>query len=703
MKRSLTLIGSIVAIISLVLLSFWFYKRGYQIEGPTRIIQAAQNTLYVLVDDAIVKLSPDGDVLKKLTMHDMGVDEPVADFFVDQNDDILVGLRRSQIIKIFSPEGGLKRVHSRLPSSLVNGDRNFKFTKDPATGILYVADSVHHRIQIYGADEKEIRTLQAPMGKIQELPKRNPADDEEGEGFAYDNDDPNKPFLFPNVLAVDGDRLFATDTDNWRIVIFQLDGTFDRQLPLVKSGDNDFYPFPVRFSRRGNTLFVIKRGTGFVGGEVVAVDLVTGEKKPVQINEKLDPQDVLARPDDVLISDRETMSILRISADGQVLGNFGKNSFNDILAKSRLKQRIYLWLSKGSLWSILVIFILLTVLAVKNFVNHKRAGAAEETKPVPYLQQALGPVGSHRRKALLVMLPGIGQLAAGRIAQAIIFPLPLAVFLFVFVYCVTEMFRGSISAFPLAMTSGLISAGLWAAIVINGIRLNEPETAEPRHISIKGIIGTAVTPILTVVLGALFQHIWDDFVNRRNPEISIAIQGVFRNVMTFLGLASSHTVVFAAMTPVNMFFAWGGAIAGLFATTAWSYRLGKAKIVWASFVGLLSGILTWSATATFIGTMVGGSFYTPLAQGALVGFAVYSYFNRQGMSAWIIPVAMAGAWIGDMFAIFAPGLWFVFGLDTGEYTRIVSVVSVAYFIHIAIVITMKVINHRRTGQYQGKA
>lgn len=696
MKRNFTLISSILAMISLVFLSFWFYQRAYEIEGPTRIISGPQNSIYVLIDDVILKLSQDGEVLKTFNLSStLGIDEPAADFFVEPNEDILVGLRQSQIIKLFSPEGDLKRVHSRLPSPAVNGDRNFKFTKDSATGMLYVADSVHHRIQLYGADEKEIRTLQTPMGKIKEMPNNNSvAEGEEGEGFVYENDDPNKPFLFPNVLAVDGDRLYATDTDNWRIVIFHLDGTYDRLIRLVKMGDRDFLPFPVRFSRSGNTLFVIKRGTGFVGGEVITVDLATGEKKTVPINEKLDPQDVLARHDDVLVSDRETMSIFRISPDGQILGTFGKSSLSDILAKSRLKQRIYQWLSKGSLWSILAIFILLTFLAVKDFITHKRIGPDSEAKPVAYLQQALGPVGSRRRKMLLVMLPGIGQLAAGRVVQAVIFPLPLAVFLFVFLYSMAELLQGKIYTFPMVMTSGLIVAGLWAAIVKNGIRLNEPSVAPPRSFNIKDAAKTVATPVLTVVLGVLCQHLWDELVNRQNPEVSIAIQEFFREIMIKLGLESSHTVVFAAMTPVNMFFAWGGAVAGLFATTAWRFRLGKARIVWAALVGYFFGMLSWSITATFVGTMLGGGFFMPLAQGALVSFAVYSFFNRQGMSPLIIPAAMAGAWIGDMVVIFAPGLWFIVRMSTGEYTRIMSVVCVAYFIHLAILMTMNAVNRK---------
>ncbi len=697
MKRSFTLIGSILGIISLVFLSFWFYQRAYAIEGPIRIISGPQNTVYVLVDDAIVKLSQDGEVLKIFNLSgSLNIDEPVADFFVEPNGDILVGLKQSQIIKLFSTEGGLKRLHSRVPSPAVNGDRNFKFTKDPATGILYVADSVHHRIQIYGADEKEIRTLHTPRGIIQDMPQTNLINEEgEGEGFVYENDDPNKPFLFPNVLAVDDDRLYATDTDNWRIVIFHLDGTFDRLIRLVKMGDHDFLPFPVRFSRTGNAVFVIMRSTGFVRGEVITVDLTTGEKKPVKIKEKIDPQDVLARQGDVLISDREAMCIFRITSTGEFLGTFGKSAFNDLLSMLRLKQRIYLWLSKGSLWGILVIFLILTFLAVKDFITNKRISPDKESKPVAYFQHALGPVGSRRRRVMLVLLPGIGQLAAGRVAQAIIFPMPLAVFLFLFLYSIVELFQGKIYIFPLVMTSGLIATGLWSAIAINGIKLSDPGIERPMRFSIKDAAKTAVTPIPTVVLGILFQHLWEEFVNRRNPEVSIAIQSIFRELMVNLGLESSDTVVFSAMTPVNMFFAWGGAVAGLFAITAWRYRLGKAKIVWSSLVGFFSGMISWLVAATFAGTMLGGGYFMPLAQGMLVSFAVYSFFHRQGMSPFIILTAMIGAWIGNLVVLFAPGLWFIVGLNPGEYTRMISVIGDAYFIHLAIVVTMITINRKR--------
>lgn len=437
---------------------------------------------------------------------------------------------------------------------------------------------------------------------------------------------------------------------------------------------------------------VVKRGIGFVGGEVITVDLNTGEKKQVKIGARLDPQDVLARHDDVLISDRETMSIFRISPDGELLGTFGKGSFNDILSMSRLKQRLYLWLSKGSLWGILVIFVILMFLAVKDFITHKRLGPDSETQPIAYFQRALGPVGSRRRNALLTLLPGIGQLAAGKVAQAVIFPIPLAFFLFIFIYAVTELFRGKVYVFPLAMTTGLIAAGLWAAIVISGKRLNE-QTAHPSRFSMRDVITMATTPLVTVAVGIVCQHVWEEFVNHRHPEVSIAIQEIFRKIIIHTRSGSSHTVVFAAMTPVNMFFAWGGAVAGLFTTIAWKLKLNTINKIGTFVFGFCVGMLSWSITATFVGTMLGGGFFMPLAQGVLVGLAVYSFFRRQRLSLWVIPAAVVGAWVGDIAVMFIPySMGFYLRLNPGEIIRIAEVVGPAYFIHLAILFTTRAVN-----------
>ena len=105
-------------------------------------------------------------------------------------------------------------------------------------------------------------------------------------------------------------------------------------------------------------------------------------------------------------------------------------------------------------------------------------------------------------------------------------------------------------------------------------------------------------------------------------------------------------------------------------------------------------MLSWSITAIFIGNMLGGGYFTPLAQGVLVSFAVYLFFHRRGMSSLIVPAAMASAWIGNLVVLFAPRPWFIVRLSLGGYARMISVIAVAYFTHLAILMTMNAINRK---------
>lgn len=372
------LICIILAIISLLLLSLWSYNISVKIEGQNRIFRGPHDSIYALIDDTIVQVSNQGDVVKILRLSSMGINEPVADLFVEPNGDLLVGLRNSQIIKIFSPQGDIKHIYSRAPSPFVNKDRVFKFTKDTATGILYFADTDHHQIQIYGADESELRTLQSPSGAIHYVPKVNTRDmqgnaDGKRYGLSDDKNDPDKSFKYPNELLIYGDKLYAADTDNWRIVVLGLDGTFVKLIPVAKDEESDLLPFPIQLALIENALFVIKRGFNFVGGEVVRIDLTTGLKKYIDIANVTDPKEILARDNDVLIMDDKTLRIFRVTSNGELLGTFGNNSLADIFDRAQTKQKVCMWLSMGSLGAILALVIVLIFLAIKDTLTLKRS------------------------------------------------------------------------------------------------------------------------------------------------------------------------------------------------------------------------------------------------------------------------------------------------------------------------------------------
>ena len=98
-------------------------------------------------------------------------------------------------------------------------------------------------------------------------------------------------------------------------------------------------------------------------------------------------------------------------------------------------------------------------------------------------------------------------------------------------------------------------------------------------------------------------------------------------------------------------------------------------------------MLSWSVSATFIGNLLGGAFFEPISQGALIGIVVYFYFRHYQFSLWVISASIIGAWVGDIAVMFTSySLEFLLRLNPGEFTRTVTVIGPAYFIHLAILI-----------------
>jgi hypothetical protein len=97
---------------------------------------------------------------------------------------------------------------------------------------------------------------------------------------------------------------------------------------------------------------------------------------------------------------------------------------------------------------------------------------------------------------------------------------------------------------------------------------------------------------------------------------------------------------------------------------------------------------------------------TPI-QGVLLSLFTYLYFRRKGMPVLIMPVAVAGAWIGYFLKFFlgvlaspigkilsegdAGGLW------TGAIARLELILMPAFFIHLAIWMTWNIASDRPAG------
>jgi hypothetical protein len=690
-KRTILLL--IILLLAVLLkLSFWADQRSFETQGVTRMIVDQNGTLYLLTSEEILRVSADGDILANWTLAGMGITEPVADLAHGLEGQLLVGLTESQEIRRYTVDGKFAGTVPRPPSPErvgVPGQylRNFKFTRDERTGTLYVADSNHHRIQIYPSGGTDARVLTSPSAAAPAVTSEGT--EEESDAELPPSMDPHRHFRYPNALAIDGDRLYATDTDNHRIIVFGLDGSLVRIIPTVQDPRTP-YIFPVHFFRMGDRLFIINRGPMFVGGEVVVLDLASSASSllyPRGI--AIDPLDILALGEDILIADGETRNILRYSSGGYYLGFFGRPSLQEILRSRAMTSRNYLFLRVLSLGGMVLVLIALLFLKQREREEREVQGLPDVHKPLPALQEFLGPAGSIRRTALLWLLPGLGHIAAGRLLRAIIILPPLGFLVLLFLVAAVTLYGQGVIYLSVMMLLGIVTGAYWAAVVKDGMKLNEGGQ-QKRKVGFLDLLSLLGLPLITVAVGLVSQLIWEN-LRRAVPDISLALQRLTADALVFLGTGQAGFVAFDTLDVVGRFVGWGGAAAAIFGTIAWRMGRAKGQVARAAVMGLFAGMLSWVFTAAVPGAMLGGAFYTPLSQGFLLGLAVYLYFRGPLVGPLVLLLAVAAAWVGNMLHLFLflnlDSLFLRLRLPCippGSVIRTTSIVVEAYCIHFAI-------------------
>ena len=665
---------ALLIITGLFLLSLWADRKSTEVEGPSRLVRGPHDTIYVQVDRSIAKVSSEGELLDLLDLDTDASVPDVADFFVEEDGRLLFARRDSQLLQYYSPEGKLLTTFLRMPSP---GGENHScsLTKDPSTGILYFADTSRHRIQIYAPDGKEVKTITVPSGTP--ASSLTPTGDWRAHSDLERAFSPETPLQLPNGLTFAGGRLIAADTGNSRIVLFYPDGTLDKILPVFPLESANFIN-PIKVDRSDDTIYVVVRGPGFVGGEVQSFEFNTGLPRRFRYSGSSDPWDILARRDDVLVADRASLTVMQYAHSGRFLGIFGKPGLQSLYAGSQFKRKTYEWIRKGSLASMVVVFgwILFTL------ANRLIA-----------LQNVLGPSRSTRRKMLL-LIPGLGQAAAGRPLRAGILLLILLYFASLFIYSWLQ-YRSlnTLLSLQVLITAGFMAYSVWMFIVLDGIRLTGKPTDNEGQSAAKRIRQAAFALLITLCSATIAQ-LAREFIVHGYPGAPAAIQQLFYFLITSI---NGHSSLSAAALPASIIFGWGGAAAALFGTFAWQAKARRPEIATGIVVGFLAGIYSWLFTVVLAGNRLGWMLYATPVQGVLLSLFTYLYFRRKGMPVLIMPAAVAGAWIGYFLKFFfgvlagpigkilsegnAGGFWI------GAIARLELIFIPAFFIHLAIWMT----------------
>jgi hypothetical protein len=660
----------LLVLIGLFLLSVWAERKAADVEGPSRLVRGPQGTIYVQVDRSIAKVSTEGELLGLL---DLGTDASVpdvSDFFVEQDGRLLFARSNSQLLQYYSPEGKMLGTFAGITPPQGGKNLSCYLTRDPSTGIVYFADTPRNTIRIFAPDQKEIRTIAVPSGTQPDSPLAARSEGSDLERIFSSE----TPLQHPHGLTFAGDRLIATDTGNSRIVLFFFEGALDKIIPVFPLESASFIN-PIRVDRYGDRIYVVVRGQDFADGRVQSFELHTGLPRDFRYPGTNDPWDVLARRDDVLVADRASLTVLRYGHSGRFLGTFGRPAVQNLYAVSRLKRKTFELIRVGSLAGMgFVLAWLLYPLTGK----------------LTALGNILGREGGIRKK-LLLLIPGMGQAAAGRLLRAGMLLLTLLLFaaLFVYSWFQYQSPSGASMSLPELITTWFLAYTAWIAIVLDGIRL----TRKPADNDDRSCV-TDRQPFFAVVItvfAAVAVQLAREFIVFMTPDSPPAIQQVFHLLITSV---HGHSSLSAASLPASILFGWGGAGAALFGTFAWQAKARGTELMTGIVTGFVAGMYSWVFSAVAAGSRSEWMLYAPVVQGMVLGLFTWLYFRRKGMPVLIMPAAVAGAWIGNFLKFFlsdlvapitkllsvaaAGGLW------TGATARLELILIPAAFIHLAI-------------------
>lgn len=338
------LLGSVASAVGL---SIWAGIRAAEVVGPTVMKSDVEGNIWLLFDRDLYRLNPEGAVTKILSLDTLRV-EGVADFLPELSGGLLVGdARRKQILR-YREDGSVVGTITLRERSTESSSGTFKFDVDRATGRMFVADTTLHMIRVFDADGRSLGSF----GK-------------QGEA--------STSFHFPNRITVGPDGLlYIADTNNHRIMIYRPDGQITALSTSLELTGPYVWPTSLALGL-DSSIVVVNKDSALRTGNLLVLDRPTGRIRTVDLSAGAEPESVIVRASDMLVSDPGRMMIARFSHDGRFLGTFGDlillTRFHEAAQTRERCRQIQSWSQ------FLLVGILIALIAVLYMGRYKKTKA----------------------------------------------------------------------------------------------------------------------------------------------------------------------------------------------------------------------------------------------------------------------------------------------------------------------------------------
>ena len=342
-------------------------------EEPMVLVQQDDGEVYAASHRWLYRFDAEDHLIERIDMELLGISNGISDMESIDDGRFMVGDSGAGLIKIcdFSVR------HCKPLEGFADGGlflRSFQFARDPLRERIYVADSSRHRLLELDAQGTLIREI----AKSDSVCFPNDpqivkdmlviANTNHHKLLAWDLAEPDFSEPVEEMLTVHQGRddvlcpaVFETPNTEYFAREVQQEGG-SRAIAFSNARPGQIWPFVITPGQKGG-LWVLNAGDNLQHADLMKFAEWPSVEKPRRIflDETLDPIGLLVRRDDVLLVENNRPSILRLSHDGRLLGDFGDAKFTGLMASIGARQITYKRVARNALYLAGVLLLVLVV------------------------------------------------------------------------------------------------------------------------------------------------------------------------------------------------------------------------------------------------------------------------------------------------------------------------------------------------------
>lgn len=349
-KWAIAFLGAAIVALGL---SFWFSNARVQIQGPSALAVMDDGSVWLSVDHELWRLSPEGQLLERLSVAQLGIAGRVGALVRDPAGRLALGIRDVETLALFDPS--TRRVTGSIrpqwPDSLARHGSRAIYFAFAADGRLAIATGGGHAVALFGPDGRYIARTAPGL------------------------------YEFTNGLWWAGDTLWTTNTNAFTLVALTTPELAPRQqlrLPSGLGGSFLAMAQPSRGTPRDSgtedapLASLVRFGGDMRRGRIVDV-FADGTEREFEGSAGMEVRDLAWQGRVLLAVDGAPFALRRFGADGKALAPFGDAAFVKALAELQHAKDRYRLAYLLALGSALVLFGAGFVLALVQQKRERRA------------------------------------------------------------------------------------------------------------------------------------------------------------------------------------------------------------------------------------------------------------------------------------------------------------------------------------------